>query len=90
MNGGYLLVPLGTQCSRAPICASTKGEEAAVYLHGSGWVMCLCKQPFTQVSRGATEREHTFIPFLMVMTQKSRLAFPHFPRHYWSGSLVFL
>lgn len=51
--------------------------------------MCLCKQPFTQVSRGATEREHTFIPFLMVMTQKSRLAFLHFSRHYWSGSLAF-
>lgn len=51
--------------------------------------MYLCKQPFTQVSRGGTEREHTFTPFLTVMIQKSRPAPLHFSRHCWSGGLLF-
>lgn len=54
----------------------------------SGRVMCLCKQPFTQVSRGATEREHTFIPSPTVMMQKSWLISLHFSRQGWSGSLL--
>lgn len=63
-------------------------QEAAVYLWGSGWMMCLCKQPFAQVSRGTTEREYTFIPFLTVMIQKSQLFSPRFFRHCQSGSPV--
>lgn len=58
-------------------------------LSGSGRVMCVCKQPFAQVWRGATEREYTFIPFLMVMHQKSRLVSLCFSRQRWSGSLGF-
>lgn len=47
--------------------------------------MGLCQQPFAQVSRGAREREHTLIPFLAVMIQKSQRVSLRFSRHRWSG-----
>lgn len=76
----------GARCQGPNLCQLTR-QEAAVCLSGSGWVICLCKQSFTQVSRGTTEG-----------TQASSSAHSHgaerpavplsSSRHPWSGKRV--
>lgn len=57
-EGCLLSLSWYTVC-RGPNLCWWERQEAAVYLLGSGWVMCLCKHPCSQVSGGAMERENT-------------------------------
>lgn len=86
-SGGPLFLA-GTQCQGPNLC-QLRRQEAAVYPSGSGQVICLCQQPFTQVSRGAAEgtRTSAFAPRNGAERPAVTL---HFSRHPWSGKLVFL
>lgn len=84
-SGGPLFLA-GTQCQGPNLC-QLRRQEAAVYPSGSGCVICLCQQPFTQVSRGAAEGTCTsaFAPRNGAERPAVTL---HFSRHPWSGKLV--
>lgn len=80
------LILAGTQRQGPNLC-QLRRQEAAVYPSGSSWVICLCKQPFAQVSRGAAEgtRTSAFVP----SNGEERPAVTlHFSRHPSSGKLV--
>lgn len=76
---------MGTQCQGPNLCQLTR-QEAAVCLSGSGWVICLCKQPFAQVSRGTTKGAQASSSAHSNGAESPAVTLP-FSRHPWSGKL---